>query len=124
MARIHCLGQVANPSLGFKQYNIYRSDDDGETFSLLGTQEDRTANFILDLDLDTNTTYYYRVTAEDNAGNTSFYSHTISDRPDGQGGTDLTPPIISNVVVSEITSQSALVTWDTDEPSNSTVSWL
>jgi len=117
-------GRVPEPPLGFKQYNIYRSTD-GENFSLLPPpQTDRSTNFVLDANLDTNTVYYYRVTAEDDAGNISFYSDIISDRPDGQGGTDLTPPVISNVVISEVTAQSALITWETDEPSNSTVSYI
>ncbi len=116
-------GKVAVPVLGFKQYNIYRSID-GTNYSLLSTQVDRTINFILDTSLDTSITYYYRVSAEDNAGNNSLYSSIVNDRPDGQGGSDLTPPVISNVAISSITAQSALVTWDTDEPSNSSVNYI
>lgn len=117
-------GKVPEPTSGFKQYNIYRSID-GVAFALLGApQTDRSTNFILDAELDTDTTYYYRVAAEDDAGNISFYSEIISDRPDGQGGTDLTPPVISNIVISNVTAQSALITWETDEPSNSTVSYI
>ena len=36
---------------------------------------------------------------------------------------DVTPPVISNVVASSITNSSALITWDTDEYSNSIVKY-
>lgn len=55
------------------------------------------------------------------------------DADDGQGGTnvpnydyalvDCTPPSISNVQVINITATSAIVTWQTDEPSNSIVTF-
>ncbi len=39
------------------------------------------------------------------------------------GTPDTTAPVISNVVVSNITSSSAIVTWDTDEAADSTVNY-
>jgi V8-like Glu-specific endopeptidase len=55
------------------------------------------------------------------------------DEDDGQGGTniqrygyaeaDCTPPIISNVAVTNISGQSFTVTWNTNEPANSTLYW-
>ncbi len=116
-------GQSPVLPLGFGQYNIYRSTD-GTNFSSIATQSDRSANFILDSSLNTNETYYYKVTIEDQDGNISNYSDVIYDRPDGQGGTDLTSPTISNASISSITAQSALITWDTDEPSNSLVAYI
>ncbi|MFZ4648401.1 MAG: fibronectin type III domain-containing protein [Patescibacteria group bacterium] len=116
-------GKIANPPAGFKQYNIYRSTD-GTNYSLLTTQNDRSNNFVLDSGLDTSATYYYRVSSEDESGNISNYSNIVNDRPDGQGGSDLTPPVISNIQISDITAQSAMVTWETDEPANSAVSYI
>jgi uncharacterized repeat protein (TIGR01451 family) len=55
------------------------------------------------------------------------------DADDGQGGTDViredsatvdcSPPLISNVQVGAVTGSSAVVTWDTDEPADSEVSY-
>ena len=116
-------GEIGNPSLGFKQYNIYRSID-GVNYSLLATQTDRTINYIIDTSLNTQTTYYYKVSAEDNAGNISNYSAVVFDAPNGQGGSDLTAPKISSVAVSSVGTQSALITWNTDEPSDSNVEYI
>ena len=115
-------GKVPVPTLGFKEYDIYRSTD-GTNFQQIATQTDRTINYVMDGDLDTHTIYYYRVDTKDNSGNVSAYSNVISDRPDGKGGSDLTPPTISNIVISSVTAGSALVTWDTDKLSNSAVAY-
>src|SRR6266516_5218955 len=42
---------------------------------------------------------------------------------DVEGQPDTTPPVISNVQSSSITASSALITWDTDEASNSVVEY-
>ena len=42
---------------------------------------------------------------------------------DVSGPPDLTPPVISNVLSSSITASSSLITWTTDEASNSTVEY-
>jgi hypothetical protein len=104
----------------FAKYNIYRSTN-GENFSLVYSQENRLINYYLDEGLDESNTYYYRISVEDSAGNDSAYSETISDRPDGQGGADLTAPEISNVSIDAITTRSARITWDTDEAADSRV---
>ncbi|MCK5486389.1 MAG: fibronectin type III domain-containing protein [Desulfobacterales bacterium] len=90
------------------------------------------------------TTYYYRVRsidANDNqaldSGGSSGYSFTTtaateSECPDcpscgGGGGScpsiDSNPPTISNVKISEITTNSALVKWETNEKSYSLVEY-
>lgn len=42
---------------------------------------------------------------------------------DVSGPPDITPPVISNVLSSSITASSSLITWTTDEASNSTVEY-
>jgi len=116
-------GAVAEPTPGFKRYNIYRSTN-GTDYSLLTTKTDRSTNYHMDTGLSTDTTYYYKISAEDDDDNISNYSSVVSDQPDGQGGTDLTSPTISSVSIGSITTQGATVTWDTDEPSNSSVEYI
>jgi len=116
-------GQSTLSADNFDSYRIFRSVD-GTNFSELNPQTDRLNNFFLDYGLDTEETYYYRIATQDKLGNISKYSNVVSDRPDGQGGTDLTPPTISNVEISNINAQSASISWDTDEASDSLVSYI
>jgi hypothetical protein len=113
---------LAQVGSGFKQYNIYRSTD-GSNFSLLTSVPDRTKNYYLDTGLNSGTKYYYKLTTEDTNGNISQYSSTVDDTPDGQGGTDQTPPTISNVTISGITTTSAVIRWNTDELADSSVGY-
>jgi phosphodiesterase/alkaline phosphatase D-like protein len=66
------------------------------------------------------TTYHYRVRSTDSVGNT-----TIS--VDGTFSTDAvvdsTPPVISNVLVSNLTTSTATITWTTNEASNTQVEY-
>jgi len=65
------------------------------------------------------------------AGDTITVRYTDAD--DGLGGTDVVktdtasaecqPPVISNVQVTSITDSSAVITWDTDESSDSRAVW-
>ena len=65
------------------------------------------------------TTYYFRVGSTDASGNGPTISSQASFTTDPMP--DTIPPVISNVQVSSITYNSALVTWVTDEPSTSLV---
>lgn len=60
-------------------------------------------------------------------GSIDYFFNTANpiDPEDGGAGPDLTPPAISNVAVvpGSPTSQSAEVTWTTDEPSTTRVDW-
>ncbi|PJC52790.1 MAG: hypothetical protein CO030_00985, partial [Candidatus Magasanikbacteria bacterium CG_4_9_14_0_2_um_filter_42_11] len=114
---------INEPAAGFKQYNLYRSTD-GESYSLLSTETDKAINYIIDTTVSAGTTYYYKVTAEDNNDNISQYSTVVSDAPDGQGGSDTAGPIISSVTSTSITPVSAEITWDTAELSSSYVDYL
>jgi|GEM_PF-1169614 len=114
-------GVVQIPGPGFANYRLYRSTD-GISYSLYSTIPVRTQNYILDDNLDSATTYHYKIYTEDGNGNTSYYSATVSDLPDGQGGTDTTPPSISSIT-STTTTQTATVSWLTDELADSTVGY-
>lgn len=70
--------------------------------------------------LSPSTTYYYKVLSRDASGNlaTSIsYTFTTS------AAADTTPPVISNVVVSSVTADTATVTWTTNESSTSQVNY-
>jgi len=114
------LGEMG--SGGFAKYNIWRSTD-GSIYNLVNSITDKNVNYYLDSNLVSEETYYYKVTLEDANGNISAFSLIVSDVPNGTGGANVTPAVISNVSVSapSITSSSATITWDTDIQSDSTV---
>ena len=118
-----CWKIAAESSVGFARYKIYYSVD-GSSFAQLTTINDRAQNYYLHQNLDGSTTYYYKVAVEDNDGNVSPFSTTVSENPNGQGGTDTTPPTISNVVASAVTTTQAVISWDTDELSDSKVEYI
>jgi hypothetical protein len=113
---------VSLPSPGFQQYDVWYSTD-GANYSVLTTISDRATNYYFHDNLASSSTYYYKTDTLDSNNNVSYYSSVINDQPDGQGGTDTTPPTISNVSVTATTTQSATIVWDTDELSNSTVGY-
>jgi hypothetical protein len=66
------------------------------------------------------TTYHFRVKSEDSAGNeapSGDRTFTTLALP------DTTPPVISEVAVSEVTESSATIIWTTDEPATSQVEY-
>ncbi|MBY0376665.1 fibronectin type III domain-containing protein [Patescibacteria group bacterium] len=114
---------ISEPSAGFKRYNIYRSTDGGG-YSLLTTISSRAQNYYVDAGLVTTSNYSYKVTAEDNNGNISFFSPSISHTPNGVGGSDITPPTLSSVAEDNETTSGATITWETDKLSDSTVYYV
>ncbi|MEO5927690.1 MAG: carboxypeptidase regulatory-like domain-containing protein [Patescibacteria group bacterium] len=68
--------------------------------------------------LSPNTTYHFQVKSRDGASNLA----TLGDFQFTTAG-DVTPPIISNVQVINITDTSARVTWQTNEPATSRVDY-
>ncbi|MEI7890670.1 MAG: fibronectin type III domain-containing protein [bacterium] len=112
----------AEVGTGFDSYQIERKEDTG-SFANVGQQTDRLANFYMDNNLNTSILYSYRALTKDLAGNKSAFSDTVSDIPNGQGGTDTTPPTITNVSISNITPTTAEITWTTDELSDSIVGY-
>jgi len=69
-------------------------------------------------DLQDGATYYFVLTAYDNAGNESGYSEEVSATI-----LDTTPPLISAIAAINLTTSGATITWTTDEPSDSQVDY-
>lgn len=113
---------VSTPLVDFAKYEVWHSTD-GSTYSLLASIADKTINYYLHDDLSENSLHYYKVYTVDNDGNTSYFSSAVSDTANGQGGTDASPPTISSVSIGSINTQSAVITWTTDELSDSTVGY-
>ncbi|MFA6973774.1 MAG: fibronectin type III domain-containing protein [Parcubacteria group bacterium] len=119
---------------GFASYKVYRQIAAG-SFTLLATMTDRNTNYFLDKIHGTSTesdpafdpqnpsSYTYKIVTEDTTGNISAYSVTVTDTPNGVGGSDSTPPTITDVEVSSVNTTSAKVTWTTDELSDSSVGY-
>jgi hypothetical protein len=115
---------VATSSANFKAYKIYYSTDNNN-YQLLATINDLQTNFYrhnIGSNIASGTTYYYKLVVEDTDGDISDYSHSVSDVPDGQGGSDTIPPAISNVS-STADSNWAKITWNTDELATSSVEY-
>jgi hypothetical protein len=109
----------------FKTYQIWRGEATGavepESYQLIGTTtlNQVSKNYFFDESVLPGITYYYRVAAEDMNGNLSMFGAIVKDNPDGQGGTDNTPPAISNVEIIASSTQSVTIAWDTDELASS-----
>ena len=98
----------------------------GTTTALGSTESDATmvtSHSITLTELSASTTYYYEVKSTDSSSNTavddnngSYYTFTTTTP-------DTTPPTIENVASSAITSNSATITWDTDEIADSLVKY-
>lgn len=66
---------VSSDNIGVTQYRLERANSASTVFSAIGTS---TSNSYADTSLDANTNYYYRVRAQDAAGNLSEYSNTAN----------------------------------------------
>jgi chitodextrinase len=104
-------GSIDN--VGVAGYNIFRNG------TQIGTS---TVESYQDKGLTPDTEYTYAVSAYDTSGNVSEKSQQISVRTQ-VAPLDTTPPVISSIVVSSITSKSAKITWATNEPSDSQVEY-
>jgi hypothetical protein len=79
-----------------------------------------TTNHSQTISVAPSTQYNYRVISSDASGNLSAsqnYTFTSAEQ------IDLTPPVISNIQVNNITSSSATISWVTDDPSTSQVEY-
>lgn len=112
----------ATTSAAFTNYKVYRSTDNS-SYSLKTTITDADTNSYTDTSVASTTTYYYKVLVTDSDGDISDYSSIVTDKPDGQGGTDVTAPTISSVSAGTPQATWATITWTTDELSNSNVGY-
>ena len=72
------------------------------------------------INLTAGTTYYYRVRSNDAAGNQTLSAQfTFQTASPG----DVTPPVLSNIQASQISADSATITWSTNELSDSVVDY-
>jgi Purple acid Phosphatase, N-terminal domain/Fibronectin type III domain len=123
-------GVVSEPTPGFTAYRVYHSTN-GTDYYLEDSVIDRAQNYYADFSLTESSTHYYKVYVEDDDGNKSSYSdevdgtaNGVQDGDEGGGGVETTPPVISSVDSSSISTSSATIQWDTDELSNSTVEYI
>ncbi len=112
---------IATSGAAFSSYRIHRSTD-GTTYNSLATITASSTNYYTDTSVSSSTTYYYKVRFVDTGGDISEFSASVNDYVDGQGGTDVTAPIISNVS-STLQSTWVKITWTTDEYSDSKVEY-
>ncbi|MCL4872569.1 PKD domain-containing protein [bacterium] len=78
----------------------------------------KTAHTLSLAGLQPGTAYNYRVISSDGSGNRTVsgnFKFTTSPAP------DTAPPVVSNLLVKDVTSSSALATWTTDEPATTQV---
>lgn len=119
------------PTNGFDYYQVYRSTD-GASYTPLTQINSQSQNYLIDTGLNSTNTYYYKTTIVDDHGNESDANYPIQTsgsssrsgiglRPDGSGGGDFTAPNISSISINYITTNSATITWTTDELSDSRI---
>ncbi|MCF6276951.1 MAG: fibronectin type III domain-containing protein [Candidatus Magasanikbacteria bacterium] len=106
----------------FNRYQVWQSTN-GTDFSILTEVTTRTTNYYFNRSLVSSSEYYYKANTVDDDGNASFFSSVLSDQPNGQGGSDATSPTITNVTTSTLSTQSVVIVWDTDELSDSTITY-
>jgi len=118
------------PAPGFESYKLYRSLDQAN-WSLVETISDRLINYYTDNTVSGDVNYYYRISTDDLDGNISGYSSIVNGKANGvqdagEGGNSsaVVGPAISAAEISNITSTTALVSWDTDIVSNSMISYM
>ena len=75
------LSWTANTESDLSKYRVYRSTTTGFTPSSSNQIAEPTANTYSDQNLTNDTTYYYKISAVDNAGNESGYSSEVTATP-------------------------------------------
>lgn len=103
-------------------YVFQYSDTDVDTDSASSSDETLATSFTVELDnLEPETTYYFVITLTDEDGNKTV-SEQYSFTTEAEEVTDTFAPEISNLVVTEAATSTAM-TWDTNESALSTLSF-
>jgi hypothetical protein len=106
----------ANIESDLSGYNVYVGTSQG-SYDLPIDVGDTTAHMVTGLGTGT---YYFTITAYNSGGLESGFSNEVSKT---FGVSDTTLPVISNVATTNIAATSAVVTWTTDEPATSVVTY-
>ncbi len=101
-----------------EHYNVFRSID-GENYSHYDTT---VKNAAIDINLDPDTLYSYKIQAEDGAGNKSALSDAVSSRP-GTAPDVTADPAVELFGWKQDVGVRARITWDTDQNSDSFVAF-
>ncbi len=104
----------SNIGAGIASYRVLRSTDN-VNFNQVGTSSSTT---YIDAGL-TQQRYYYQVRACDSTNNCGSVSATVNEIPTGKFTSPAT--LVSEPVVSSITTKHAMISWSTDRPSDSKV---
>ena len=116
-SQINLSWTASTDNVGVTGYRIYRCQ--GASCTPATQIATSATNNYSDTGLSPSTTYVYRVAAYDAAGNVSGQSTSVSATT--QAPSDTTPPVISNISVASIISNSAIINWTTNEPATSQV---
>ncbi len=106
--------EPSDTGAGISSYKILRSTDNN-TFTQVGTSSNTS---YVDGGL-TQQEYFYQIKACDSANQCSAVSATVSDTPTGKFTTPAT--LVSEAVVSDITTKRATISWSTDRASDSKI---
>ncbi|MFA6459290.1 MAG: SH3 domain-containing protein, partial [Candidatus Paceibacterota bacterium] len=112
-ARINLTWSASTDAVGVVNYKVYRNGILANTVT--------TGTSFADTTLSPVTTYTYTVTASDVAGNTS--NQSVSAQGKTLALPDTTPPLISSVSSNTITSNSANISWITNEVADTQVEY-
>ncbi|MFA5076239.1 MAG: carboxypeptidase regulatory-like domain-containing protein [Patescibacteria group bacterium] len=77
-----------NTSTGATSYNVYRSDEEDGTYTAVGSNE---STGYTDSDLEGETTYYYKITAVNSAGESAYSEDTNATTGAASGGRNDVP---------------------------------
>ncbi|MCK4532272.1 right-handed parallel beta-helix repeat-containing protein [bacterium] len=106
------------PSDSMVEYGI--NTNYGSSLSNAGFVLDHNVNLI---NLNANTTYHYRVQSKDAKGNIGVSAPYSFITSTGTSSAITTPPVISNVRVTDISSITAVITWQTDKAAISQIEY-
>ena len=106
-----------SPLTGLSGYKVYYGTASGNYTQTINVGNVTT---YIAANLTDGITYYFAVTASDTLGNESGYSNEVSKTT---GAVDTTPPVISGVYTSAISSNSATINWTTNETSDTQVEY-